>query len=127
MRACGEDVGGEAEALKQEIIKVMLEEELFLDSKLTLKRLCEKLEINVNYLSQCINVEFGLSFNDYINSLRIETVKQKLLDPKNDAYKISYLAYSSGFESISSFNTAFKKFTGLTPKEFRKTRDSNES
>lgn len=108
-----------SEALKARIIEAMIDDKLFLDSKLTLQRLCERLGINVSYLSQCINVEFGLSFNDYINSLRIETVKEKLIDPENTKYKISYLAYSSGFESISSFNTAFKKFTGKTPKEYR--------
>lgn len=108
-----------AKQLRVSLDALMQNEKLYLNSDLSLHGLAEKLKVSINHLSQCINAEFGKSFNDYINSLRVETVKQKLKDKENEQYKIAYLAFNSGFESISSFNTAFKKFTGMTPRQFK--------
>ncbi|MCB0279492.1 MAG: helix-turn-helix transcriptional regulator [Calditrichaeota bacterium] len=108
-----------AEKLKSDLDQMMSAEKIYLDSKLTLQRLAEKLSVNMRYLSQCINEYYQQSFTDYINSLRIEEVKLQIQDDRNSQYKIAYLAYNCGFESISSFNTAFKKFTGMTPSQFK--------
>jgi len=50
---------------------------------------------------------------------RIAEAKQKLLDPKESEKTILEIAYEVGFYSKSVFNTAFKKFTGITPSQFK--------
>jgi len=60
------------------------------------------------------------SFYDYINHYRVEEARQLLIDPGKAGYKISSIAYDAGFNSVSTFNEVFRKFTGLTPSQFRK-------
>ena len=57
---------------------------------------------------------------DFVNGYRVDEVKSRLKDPKNSQYTILSIAYDSGFNSKSSFNIIFKKFTGLTPSQFVK-------
>jgi AraC-like DNA-binding protein len=106
--------------IKGTIMELMDRDQIFLDSTLTLNRLSQMIGINPKHISQCINTEFDLSFSDFVNTKRIEIAKEKLVNPANQDYKIAYIAYSSGFESLSSFNSAFKKYTGMTPSTFRK-------
>lgn len=100
------------------LIKLMLSEKLFLDSKLSIKTVAEKLEISVNHLSQVINQQSGKNFFKFINEYRIEEAKKLLLDQSKKKYTILAIAYDCGFNSKSSFNTLFKQFTGKTPSEF---------
>lgn len=94
---------------------------LFLDKQLRLATLAKQLDTNTRYLSSIINSAKGKTFNNYINSLRIQYILNKLdNDPKFLTYKISYLADESGFASQSSFTTAFKDFTGSTPSAYIK-------
>jgi AraC-like DNA-binding protein len=102
------------------LTRLMEEEKLFLDPDLTLKKLSERLQVHYNHLSQIINEHLGKSFNDYINAFRIEEAKQRLADPKEARKTVLEIAYDTGFYSKSVFNTAFKKFTGMTPSQFRK-------
>lgn len=95
--------------------------ELFLDKQMRIATLAKQLDTNTRYLSSIINASKDKSFNNYINSLRIQYILDKLQsDPKYLSYKISYLAKESGFASQSSFTTAFKEFTGLTPSSYIK-------
>ena len=90
--------------------------ELFLDQQMRIATLAKHLDTNTRYLSTIINATKDKSFNNYINSLRINYILEKLeSDPKYLSYKISYLAEESGFASQSSFTSAFKEFTGKTP------------
>jgi YesN/AraC family two-component response regulator len=86
-----------------------------------LKTLAERLGVHYNYLSQIINEQFKQNFNDFINKYRIEEAKKILKTPSGSEKTILEIAYETGFYSKSVFNTAFKKFTGKTPSEFRKT------
>jgi YesN/AraC family two-component response regulator len=58
-----------------------------------------------------------MSFTDFINSYRVEAAKCALLSQENR--KIIHVAYDTGFNNKVSFNNAFKKFTGLSPSQFR--------
>ena len=69
------------------------------------------------YLSQVINTEHNKNFREFINTLRIKEA-EKLL--KETSLKIEAVAYETGFNTISTFNIAFKKETGITPSEYRK-------
>ena len=113
----------DAQRIEETIAKLLhlLEEErLFLDPDLTLNKLSLKLRIHYNQLSRIINERFSLSYNDFINKYRIEEARRKLAAPERKNSTILDIAYSTGFYSKSVFNAAFKKFTGMTPTEFRK-------
>ncbi len=96
------------------------DEKPYLDPSLSLRSLAEQTEIHPNQLSWLLNVKFGKNFNDFINHYRVETFKELARDPKNGHLTLMALAYDSGFNSKTVFNTYFKKETGLTPKEFAK-------
>ena len=75
--------------------------------------------IPVKDLSQIINESLQKNFYDFINSYRIEEAKQMLLREKDDKKTVLEILYEVGFNSKSAFNTAFRKYTGYTPTEFR--------
>jgi AraC-like DNA-binding protein len=97
---------------------MMVQEQFYKDPELTLASLAEKLDIYPNHLSQIINEKEGKSFYDYINTLRVEEIKQQLLIPQNNKFTMMGLAADCGFNSKSSFNKNFKKITGQTPSEY---------
>jgi ligand-binding sensor domain-containing protein/AraC-like DNA-binding protein len=95
-------------------------EKVYLSPDLTLKKLSEKLMIHYNHLSQIINDKLDKSFSDFINMYRIEEAKKRLEHPKESKKTVLEIAYDTGFYSKSVFNTAFKKFTGKTPSQYKK-------
>jgi ligand-binding sensor domain-containing protein/AraC-like DNA-binding protein len=100
--------------------RAMEMEKLYLDPDLTLVKLAESAGIPAKHLSQLINERYELNFNDFINRQRVEEAKRKLLDPAAREFKLLRIAFESGFNSKSVFNSAFKKITGLSPSEFRR-------
>lgn len=99
----------------------------YLDPELTLQQLADQVEIPLHQLSQIINVFSNQNFFDYINSYRIKEVKRKMTDPDFDDYSLLGLALDSGFNSKSAFNRYFKKATGITPRDYRKSHPEPES
>lgn len=102
--------------------RVMRSEQIYMDPRLTLPALAESVGCSVNHLSQVINAGFEMSFFDYLNSHRVRHAKQLLsgLSGKNRA--ILNIAFSVGFNSNSAFYAAFKKHVGMTPAQFRHSR-----
>jgi len=100
------------------LIQLMDSERLFLDSRLSIKTVADKLGMSVNHLSQVINQQSGKNFFRFINEYRVEEAKKLLLDQSNKKYTILAIAYDCGFNSKSSFNTIFKEYTGQTPSDF---------
>jgi AraC-like DNA-binding protein len=78
------------------------------------------LELYPNQLSWLINENLGKNFSEFINHYRVETFKRISKDPKNSHITLLGLAYDSGFNSKTVFNTFFKKETGMTPNQFLK-------
>lgn len=112
----------------QELIKLMEEERPYLNSKLKLDMLADKLSISPNLLSQVINQNSSQNFYGFVNHYRI-SYAQKLLqqvDPSSDT-TILEIAMESGFNTKASFNRNFKKYTGQTPTSFRKIKESQNS
>lgn len=95
-------------------------EKPFLNGKLSLSEVATYMQISVNHLSQVINDNLGITFFDFVNSYRIEEVKSRLTNPDYKNFTLLGIAYDSGFNSKSSFNSLFKKFTGLTPSQYAK-------
>ena len=103
---------------KPKIEQVFKEQQLYLDPELSLSDLATKLKTNTSVLSAAINQNFGKNFNDFVNEYRVEEVKRQLKDPANAHLSLLGVALECGFNSKSTFNRAFKKFTGKSPKEF---------
>ena len=96
---------------------LMKEEKPFLQPDFSLPDLAQKLNVSVHALSQAINEGLGKSFFEMVAAYRIEEAKRFLKEQPN--IKIEEIAEQVGYNSKSSFNTAFKKITGKTPSEFR--------
>jgi AraC-like DNA-binding protein len=108
------------ETYKEQLLSLFRAEKPFLDPQLSLADLSEKLSISTKHLSQVINQSFNKSFFDFINSYRIQEFQQILKASRDDKMTVLEVMFQVGFNSKSSFNTAFKKETGQTPTEFRK-------
>ena len=106
----------EIEKLKQ----LMEIEQPYLDAQLTVQELAAKLEMSAKDLSVLINVYMDKHFFDFVNEYRITKAMQLLQDPLKKELTILEILYQVGFNSKSSFNTSFKKYTGKTPTDFRK-------
>lgn len=91
----------------------------YLDSNLKLAHVAEEINVSAKSLSQIINEMEGRNFYDFVNDYRLEFAKDMLLS-EDQKMTIAEIMYASGFNSKSSFNTYFKKKTGLSPSSFRK-------
>lgn len=103
---------------KKRLDDYMAQEEPYLDPDLTLSKLAESSKIAIGELSSLINKAYGKNFNDYINEYRVEKVKQDIQSGGTEQYTILAIAYSAGFNSKSTFNRSFKKFTGTSPTQY---------
>lgn len=108
-----------AERHLQKLLEIMESEKLYTDCELSLQKLAARLSITPHHLSQIINERLNQSFSDFVNFYRVEEVKRNLLDPSKKHYSLLAIAEDSGFNSKSSFNSIFKKYTNITPSEFR--------
>lgn len=97
----------------------MREEQVFLQPDLSIKELAAKLSIPPRELSRSINRIHGQSFFDYINRHRIELAQEKIREAADPKITVLEIMYEVGFQSKSSFNTAFKKFSGMTPTQWK--------
>jgi AraC-like DNA-binding protein len=98
--------------------QVMSEEQLFLNHDLNLQDLAKHVKSNSVELSSTINQKFKKNFNDYINTLRIEEFIRLSQDVKRSHFTLLTNAYDAGFSSKSTFNRAFKKIKGVSPREY---------
>ncbi len=113
----------EPEILNEDLVKLkkyMIDEKPFLDPALTIQDISKKMNVPVRELSVLINHQLRQHFYDFVNTYRIENAMAILKDPAKSKVTILEILYEVGFNSKSSFNTAFKKHTGTTPTEFRK-------
>ena len=78
------------------------------------------LNVPPNQLSQVLNEGFDQNFAEFVNTYRLEMFKSKVADPNQRQLTIPALAYESGFNSKTVFNTFFKKMMGQTPRAYWK-------
>ncbi|MEQ6167089.1 helix-turn-helix transcriptional regulator [Ekhidna sp. MALMAid0563] len=105
---------------RERIEGVMMDQKPYLDSDFSLTALSQLTSIPKHLLSRFFSENMNQSFSDYTNSYRIEKAKELLTNPKYDNHKIAYIAYECGFNSLSSFNTAFRKNVNSSPSEYKK-------
>jgi len=108
----------EIEQHKSRLKSLMEKEELFLEPELTLRLIAGRMDLPPNHMSQLLNMGFDQNFSDFVNTYRLENFKHKLKSTKSHHLTILALAYDSGFNSKTVFNTFFKKKEGMTPKEY---------
>ena len=104
--------------LVNKIRKYMVIKKPYLDRDLTIYNLSDQLRISRHTLSEVINEHMGMNFYNLVNEYRVKEVKQRMKDEDYRQLTILGIAYDSGFNSKSSFNTIFKEKTGLTPSQY---------
>ena len=116
----------ESNEIIQSLEALMETEKPYLNSELTINDLSKLINTTIHRLSQVINKSFKRNFYEFINEYRIKEVERMLKDPSNSNFKIIALAYDCGFNSKSAFYSAFKRYTGITPTEYRNNLQSGE-
>jgi len=104
----------------QKVKSLVIDQKQYKDGDLTLKSLSKQLNVTPQTLSMVINQKNQTNFNTFINKYRIEESINLFKDEKYKDYTIASLSYEAGFNSISSFNNAFKLYTNSTPLAYRK-------
>lgn len=110
----------EANKIEDDLNAFLEEERPYLNPSLTLRSLAQQLGLNPNQLSWIINERKGINFNHYINQYRVLHFQKLLQDPDHSHISLIGLAYQSGFNSKTVFNTFFKKSVGMTPGQYHK-------
>lgn len=109
-----------AEECIKKLRRLMETENIYRDADISLKALADKLSIHSHVLSQLLNEKLDRNFSEFINSYRIEEAKEILAGPSGAQIKISSLAFDVGFNTHVAFYNAFKKYTQMTPAQYRK-------
>lgn len=109
-----------AKEYEERLQNFMIAEKPYLESKITISELAQRMNIPVNHLSQVVNEQFNQNFFDFINNYRVKAFQQLVQERDVQQYTLLALAYEAGFNSKSSFNAIFKKTAGMTPSEYVK-------
>jgi AraC-like DNA-binding protein len=109
----------------QKVENHMKVNEPFMDSSLSVYDLAKQINVPSRDLSIAINHNLNKHFFDYVNEYRIKKAMGIFKNTNDDKLTVLEVLYEVGFNSKSSFNTAFKKFTGTTPSEFKRKASSS--
>ncbi len=112
------NLGIKREKMKDELIRLFDEKEVYTNGNLTITDVAALLGTNRTYVSNVINNEFVFSFYQFVNKYRIQ--KATILLIQHPDMQIQEVASLSGFNSLSSFISAFKLNEGITPKQWKK-------
>ncbi|MDO7853620.1 helix-turn-helix domain-containing protein [Hymenobacter convexus] len=102
---------------RDKLLRLMADEQPWLEPELTLTELAQRLQTHPALLSKVINAGCGQNFNDFVNTYRVQEARRKLADPRFGHYSLVGVALESGFNSKSTFNRVFKKLLGQAPSE----------
>ncbi len=112
--------GKELDTLKKNLEKLMVDEKIYLNHKLTLLGLAKKLNTSPNNISWLLNNIHQCSFYDYINHYRVQEFIKKVEQGEYQKHTLLALSLDSGFNSKSTFNKAFKAEMNETPSNYIK-------
>lgn len=110
----------DCDVIVKKLTELMETDRPYLVQSLSVEDLSEKLNVPVRNLSQAIHTFFNQNFYDFINSYRIDEIKRRINDERYRDLTLLAIAYDSGFNTKSVFNAAFKKHTGMTPREYKR-------
>ncbi len=107
-------------SIEEKILTVMEEKQLYKNRKLQLKDLSKEVATSENYVSEVLSKQLQTNYYDFVNRYRVHEVKKLMNSEKHKDYKLMAIAMEAGFNSKTTFNAAFKKNTGQTPSEYKK-------
>ena len=113
----------EIQSYKKQIELALNEKEIYLDRNLDLQKFADELNISKTQLSEIISKGHGKTFNDLINFYRVKKFEELIIKPEYKSYSILGVAEIAGFNSKTTFNNAFKKVNGITPSQFKKSKE----
>jgi len=102
------------------VLRGIADEKLYLNPKLTLEEFSARIALPQRIVSRTINSHLNQNFHEFVNRYRVDEAKRALLATGEQEMAINEIAEASGFNSKPAFNRFFKKFTGMTPTEYRK-------
>ncbi|CAG4999953.1 HTH-type transcriptional activator RhaR [Dyadobacter sp. CECT 9275] len=103
----------------EKIRTYVIHEKVYQDPDLSIQSLAKQMQLTARELSQIINEQSGTNFSDWVNCLRIEDAKKRIISEEYQNQKIAAIAFDSGFNTLSSFNAVFKTKTGYSPTEYK--------
>ncbi len=112
--------GSETEPIALQTYDLLRDEGLFKNPKLNLIDLAKRIGVHPNYVSQAINSSYGKKFKDLVNAMRVKEAKKLLADKSLNHLTLEAIAEMAGFNSVSSFNSSFKKIEGDTPSSYKR-------
>lgn len=105
----------------------MASQQAYLDPDLNLSELASQVGWSRSRLSEVINQEFGLNFNDFVNDYRNAHVKRLIREGRHRQYSLLGIAFESGFRSKATFNRVFQKLNGMSPSTYAATLSGQNS
>ena len=90
--------------------------------QISLKKAARVAAMEVSYFSSFFHEKVGICFRDWLHQIRIGHAMEKM---KEKDYTITYVAYEVGFGNLRTFQRVFKKYTGKTPRQFKKQIQAN--
>ena len=114
------------EHVKSALLDLLETQKPFLDNGLTLTKLASQMNMPPYQLSELINIGFGENFFQFINRYRVMEAREILTAKEYAHLTVEAAGYEAGFNSKTTFNTTFKKMTGMSPSEFRWHRRASE-
>ena len=112
--------GSHLKKIAYEVEGFFKKDKIYLQEDITLKAVAREVKYEPYLISRAINDVFCKTFPEFLNSYRVEAAKEKLANDVNKSLSIESIAYDSGFRTLSSFYSSFKKFAKMTPAEYRK-------
>jgi AraC-like DNA-binding protein len=109
----------QAQVYLEKLIGFVEEKKPYLDRDMNIQDLSEMTGIPRHHITQVLNEKHGKNFFTFINEYRVKEVILRFGNPKNDKFTILAIAYDSGFNSKTTFNSIFKSQTGMTPSQYR--------
>ncbi len=116
------NVSKEDLAIMSRIFSFVVGQKQYIYPGFNLETLSEHLSINRKYLSKAINSTTGKNFNTYVNEYRVKEAICLLSDPENKFLSVDDIGIQVGFNNRSSFYDSFRKVTGISPSQFKKTK-----
>jgi len=107
--------------IEYKIRKAFDEDKVYLDKYLDAKKFAQLIGSNRSYVSYVLKTRMRSKFSDLLNTYRVNEAKKLLLQEDAAKYTLEVIALKAGFNSVTTFNRAFKKITGVTPSFFYKT------
>jgi AraC-like DNA-binding protein len=103
--------------------RCMLEDKPYLDNQITIRQLAEQLQAPARAVSELINEAHRCNFSEFINKARIAEAQRLMQSSQWNDQSLLDIAIAAGFNSKTSFNTMFRRYTGLTPSDYRRQLD----